>query len=91
MSKDHGKTQHQRAKVLKLARDLARSGQHESHHTIVAQLHLLHEFGAAHHCLTERIVCFQLDRLCAAAQSSAQASGSALADFLAQTRQAARE
>ena|SRR5918995_5108219 len=83
-------TQLQRTKVLGLARDLARSGQHENHHSILRELELLDGFAAAHRCLTDRVISAQLDRLCAMAQASAQAETPRLAGFIAKTRQAAR-
>ena len=64
------KLQGQRTKVLRLARDLARSGQHESHHSIVAELQFLAGFADTHRCLTNRVISAQLDRLCVMAQSA---------------------
>ena len=88
MPKAHWKIQNQRTKVLKLARDLARSGQHETHHSIVAKLEIVEGFADAYRSLTDRAISAQLDRLCAMAQVPARASE--LAAFLAKTRQAAR-
>jgi hypothetical protein len=76
--------------VLKIARDLARSGQHENHHSIFAELEIVEGFADARRCLTDRVISAQLDRLCAMAQASAQASPSALAAFLADMREGAR-
>jgi hypothetical protein len=90
-SKGHWKLQGQRTKILKLARCLARSGQHQSHGSIVAEFELLEGFADAHRCLTDRVISAQLDRLCAMAQASAQAGALSLAAFLAETRQAARQ
>ena len=83
-------TQRQRTKVLGLARDLARSGRHENHHSILPELAAVEGFAAAHRCLTDRAISAQLDRLCAIAQASAPAAARDLAAFLANTRQAAR-
>ena len=83
--------QAQRGKVLSLARGLARSGQHEDHRSIIAELlHPLEDFPDAYRCLTDRVISAQLDKLCAMAQASAQASPSALAAFLADMREGAR-
>jgi hypothetical protein len=75
--------------VLKVARDLARSGQHENHHSIFAELEMVEGFADARRCLTDRVISAQLDRLCAMAQSPASAA--ALAVFVEETRQAARQ
>ena len=83
-------TQRQRTKVLGLARDLARSGQYENHHSILPELVAVEGFAAAHRCLTDRAISAQLDRLCTMAQASAPAGAPDLAEFLANTRQAAR-
>jgi len=81
-------TQRQRTKVLGLARDLARSGQHENHHSILPELVAVEGFAAAHRCLTDRAISAQLDRLCTIAQASAPAGADL--KFLANTRRAAR-
>jgi hypothetical protein len=91
MPQAYWNTQLQRTKVLGLARDLARSGQHENHHGILAELEAVEGFATAHRCLTDRVISAQLDRLCAIAQASAPAGAPDLAGFLAKTRQAARE
>ena len=83
-------TQRQRTKVLGLARDLARSGQHENHHSILPELVAVEGFAAAHRCLTARAISAQLDRLCAIAQASAPAGARDLTAFLANRRQGAR-
>jgi hypothetical protein len=75
-----------RAKVLRLARSLARSGQHDNHTSIVAELELVDGFADAHRCLVDRVITAQLDRLCAMAQTSAPASARDLAAFLANMR-----
>jgi len=83
-------TQRQRTKVLGLARDLARSGKHENHHSILPELVGVEGFAAAHCCLTDRAISAQLDRLCTIARVSAPAGAPDLTEFLANTRQAAR-
>ena len=52
----------QRTKVLRLARDLARTGQHQSHRSIVEELKQVEAFAEAHRCLTDRVISAQLDR-----------------------------
>jgi hypothetical protein len=86
--KAHWKIQNQRTKVLNLARALARSGQHETHHSILAELEIVEGFVEAYGRLTDQVISSQLDRLCAMAQAPAR--GSKVAAFLAKTRQAAR-
>jgi hypothetical protein len=76
------KAQAQRGKLLQLARHLARSGQHENHLTIIAELAANTD---ARRYLADRVISAQLDRLCAMAQSSAANAGS-LAAFLADMR-----
>ena len=78
----------QRTNFLRLARDLARSGQHQSHRSIVEELKQVEAFAEAHRCLTNRPISAQLDRLCAMAL--AQAGAPSLASYIAETRQAAR-
>jgi hypothetical protein len=83
---NHSERQVQRAKVLRLARGLARSGLHEDHRTIVTELlHPTGGFSDAYGCLTERVISAQLDKLCAMAQSS-PANPRSLAVFLADVR-----
>ena len=48
MPKAHWKIQNQRTKVLNLARDLARSGQHQTHHSILAELEIVEGFADAY-------------------------------------------
>ena len=79
------KAQKQRGHVLKLARDLARSGQHTDHMTIAAELELALGLAEVRRCLTERPIAAQLDRLCSMA-SSGRPCGS-LSVFLAQFRE----
>jgi hypothetical protein len=59
-----------RAKVLRLARDLARSGQHENHRTIVAELVSVTGFADAQRCFADRVIIAQLDKLCRMAQGA---------------------
>ncbi|MCD6052417.1 MAG: hypothetical protein K0Q55_3835 [Verrucomicrobia bacterium] len=68
MPKAHWKIQNQRTKVLNLARVLARSGQHQTHHSILAELEIVEGFADAYRSLTDRAISSQLDRLCAMAQ-----------------------
>jgi hypothetical protein len=86
--KAHWKIQNQRTKVLNLARVLARSGQHQTHRSILAELEIVEGFADAYRSLTDRAISSQLDRLCAMAQVPPRASE--LAAFLEKTRQAAR-
>jgi hypothetical protein len=74
--------------VLNLARVLARSGQHQTHRSILAELEIVEGFAEAYGRLTDQVISSQLDRLCAMAQAPAR--GSKVAAFLAKTRQAAR-
>ena len=80
----YAKAQAQRGKVLQLARHLARSGQHENHESIIAELAVNTD---AHGYLGERVITAQLDRLCGMAQTS-PASARSLAAFLADLRAA---
>jgi hypothetical protein len=88
MPKAHWKIQNQRTKVLNLARDLTRSGQHETHHSILAELEIVEGFAEPYRHLTDQVISYQLDRLCAMAQAPAGASKSAA--FVGKMRQAAR-
>jgi hypothetical protein len=63
----------QRRKVLQTARDLARSGQHSDHKSIVAHLELLDGFVEVRHWFGEPVMRLQLDRLCALARESLRA------------------
>jgi hypothetical protein len=56
-----------RKRVLDAARDLARSGQHLNHKSIIAELEFMEGFAEAGDRL--RIIRSQLDHLCALAQS----------------------
>lgn len=81
-------TQKHRGKVVTLARNLARSGQHEDHQSIVASLEVA-GVAEARRCLTERPIRAQLDKLCTMAQT-AHANACSLAAFLAEVREGAR-
>jgi hypothetical protein len=84
---NHSERQAPRAKVLRLARGLARSGLYKDHRSIVTELrHPTERWPDAHRCLTDRVISAQLDKLCALAQSSGPANARALAVFLADVR-----
>src|SRR4051794_14436638 len=59
-----------RAKVLNHARDLARSGEHVDHQTIILHLATLEDFEAVRSVFQDRAICAQLDLLCAIARRS---------------------
>ena len=59
----------QRRKVLNHARDLARSGEHADHQTIIPQLVVLVDFEAVRSVFEDRVLCAQLDLLCARARN----------------------
>ena len=63
------RTRAQRTKVLELARDLARSGCHPDHTSILAQLEPMEGFADARVRLEESAIRLQLDRLCALARA----------------------
>ena len=65
------KTFNQRGKLLNLARELARSGQHSNYRSIIAQLESLDGFEEARGRLQETAFRLQLDRLCALARADA--------------------
>jgi hypothetical protein len=69
------KTQAQRTKVLKLARELARTGQHSDHRSIIAQLEPVEGFAEARVRFEESVIRLQLDRLCAIARASRTQAG----------------
>ncbi len=60
--------QRQRARLLNRARELARTGRHQDHKSIVAQLEAVEGFAEA----TKQIelIRFQIDRLCAVARQT---------------------
>ena len=59
----------QRRKVLNHARDLARSGEHADHQTIVSHVAALEDFEAVRSVFEDRVICAQLDKLCARARN----------------------
>ena len=59
----------QRRKVLNHARDLARSGEHADHQTIIVHLSALEDFEAVRSVFADRAICAQLDKLCARARN----------------------
>jgi hypothetical protein len=61
----------QRGQVLNYARDLARSGEHADHQTILPQLAALEDFEAVRGVFEDRAICAQLDLLCAVARKAA--------------------
>lgn len=63
------RTRAQRTKVLELARDLARSGGHPDHTSILAELEPMEGFAEARVRLEESAIRLQLDRLCALART----------------------
>ena len=58
-----------RGKVLNHARTLARSGEHADHQTIIPQLVVLVDFEAVRSVFEDRVLCAQLDLLCARARN----------------------
>ena len=61
----------QHRKVLNHARDLARSGEHADHQTIILHLAALEDFEVVRGVFEDRAICVQLDRLCAMARTAA--------------------
>ena len=66
-------TQRQRTKVLGLARNLARSGRHENHHSILPELEARGGFRSCASLSDRPSHLYALDRLCTMAQASAPA------------------
>ncbi len=60
-----------RAKVLNHARDLARSGEHADHQTIIPHLAALEDFEVVRRVFEDRAICAQLDLLCTTARRAA--------------------
>ena len=60
-----------RGKLLNHARDLARSGEHADHQTILLHLVALEDFEAVRSVFADRALCAQLDLLCARARKAA--------------------
>ena len=63
-----------RRQVLDRARELARSGQHADHTTIIRELEAIESFEIAGVRLEDRAIRTQLDRLCAMAQAGRERS-----------------
>ncbi len=63
------RTYSERHKVMARAQELARSGQHADHTTIIPALVHMAGFEAARVRLEEKAIRFQLDRLCAMARA----------------------
>ena len=61
----------QRRKVLNHARDLARSGEHADHQSIILRVAALEDFEAVRSVFQDRPICAQLDLLCARARRKA--------------------
>ena len=60
-----------RRKVLNYARDLARSGEHADHESIIPHVAALEDLEAARRVFEDRAICAQLDKLCAIARRAA--------------------
>ena len=58
----------QRGKVLNYARDLARSGEHRDHKSIILRLAAKADAALVQTWFEDRAFCAQLDRLCAVAR-----------------------
>ena len=74
MTSTSWKTYHKRRQVVYQAQQLARSGQHADHTTIIPLLESLEGFEDARLRLEDRAIRSQLDRLCALARVSSHAS-----------------
>ena len=61
----------QRKKVLTYARNLARSGEHADHQTIIPHLAAVEGFEAVRGLFADRAICAQLDLLCTRARKAA--------------------
>ena len=86
--KPYWKRHSQRTQAQSLARDLARSGVHANHHSIVAELTLVHGIVKAPEWLA--LIAGQLDKLCALAQASPDGTQDRplqLAEWLCRIRQ----
>jgi hypothetical protein len=60
-----------RRRLMEHARDLARSGEHADHRSIIAHMQTLDGFAAVRAQLEDRAIRFQLDSLCAVSRGSA--------------------
>ena len=58
-------TYRQRARLLEHARELARTGAHADHRSILPRLEALDGFSEARSRLEDRVFCAQLDGICA--------------------------
>jgi len=58
-----------RGQVLNRARDLARSGEHADHQTIIALMIAREDFALVRRWFEDRAICAQLDKLCARARN----------------------
>ena len=67
---DIGKLHRRRARVMERARDLARSGEHADHTSIIRHLESLGEFAAVRERFEWSAFRTQLDRLCAMARGT---------------------
>jgi len=65
----------QAARVFNHARDMARSGAHTDHKSIIPHLESLDGFAFAHRRLQDRAFRAQLDRLCAMARAQVDSPG----------------
>ena len=61
----------QRGQVLNYARDLARSGEHADHQTILPLMIAREDFAVVRRWFEDRTFCVQLDKLCAMARRAA--------------------
>ena len=61
----------QRRKVLNHARDLARSGEHADHQTIIPLMIAREDFAVVRRWFEDRAFCVQLDKLCTMARKAA--------------------
>jgi len=61
----------QRGQVLNYARDLARSGEHADHQTIIPLMIAREDFAVVRRWFEDRAFCVQLDKLCAMARREA--------------------
>ena len=59
----------QRGQVLNHARDLARSGEHADHQTIIPLMIAREDFAVVRRWFEDRAICAQLDKLCTRARN----------------------
>ena len=67
------KTHARRSKLVEHARNLARSGDHADHASILRELERIEDIDVAREALASPLIRLQLDRLCALAQLTADA------------------